>query len=53
MTDLAASTAGDAHVAGDGGLFGAPIDDEVMALGLAGNGRIDGAREESILGARP
>src|SRR5262245_16718737 len=46
------SAAGDAHVAGDGGLSRAPIDDEIVALGLARDRLIDGACEERIVPAR-
>lgn len=40
---IARSPAGDAHVAGDGGLLGTPVDDEVVALGLARYGLVYGA----------
>src|SRR6478735_8769041 len=40
---MRASAAGDAHVAGDGGLLRAPVDDEVVALRLACDGLVDRA----------
>ena len=41
-TAMVTSAAGHAHVAGDGRLPGAPVDDEVVALGLARDGLVDG-----------
>src|SRR3954453_15844775 len=47
------SAAGGAHMARHGGLLGAPVDDEVVAQGLARDGFVDGAGEKSVVGARP
>src|SRR5258708_5814838 len=41
-------TAGDAHVAGQRRALVASIDDEVMALGLAGDGFVDGSVERFV-----
>src|SRR3546814_15333952 len=42
---LRRSAAGDAHVAGDGRLLAAAVDDEVVALGLEADGLEDGGVE--------
>lgn len=49
---LGASAAGHAHMACDRRLPGAPVDDEVMAFGLARDGLIDGAPKQGLIGAR-
>src|SRR3546814_11028589 len=45
---LRRSAAGDAHVAGDGRLLAAAVDDEVVALGLAADGLEDGGVEQVV-----
>src|SRR3546814_13328239 len=45
---LRRSAAGDAHVAGDGRLLAAAVDDEVVALGLAADGLEDGGVEQDV-----
>ena len=40
--------AGDTHVPRHGGLVVAPVDDEVVALGLAADGLVDGGVQKVI-----
>src|SRR5215472_3573408 len=47
-SELYRLSAGDAHMAGDGGTLVPPVDDKVMALGLAGNRGVDGGKQRII-----
>jgi hypothetical protein len=51
-TSSSRSSAGDAHVPGNRGLRVIAIDDEIMALGLAGDGGVEGFMQEFVGGRR-
>src|SRR3984893_16755487 len=48
MNPATGSAAGDAHVARHRGALVAAVDDEIVALGLAADGFIDGGKQEVI-----